>query len=462
MREQSDTAEGTLGLDALARLAREGKIECVLVVFPDLYGRLMGKRLAADFFLDAVTAGRTFHACDYLLTADLEMEPVAGYQFANWAKGFGDLQLSPDLATLRAAAWYPSEAIVICDLLGEGGAEPISQAPRTMLKRQAARLAAEGYEPMAGSELEYYVYEDSYQDAFERGYANLTPCGRYRVDYNVPLSSRDEALHRAVRRSLKASGIGVEGNKGEWGVGQHELNLRFGDVVSNADNHCLFKQCVKESAAGLGLSVSFMAKPSAGRAGSSCHLHLSVWQDGRNLFGEQAARGQPPDFFRWFLGGWMAHACEMMVFYAPTVNSYKRFADGSWAPTRLAWGGDNRTVAFRTVGSGASARVECRIPGADCNPYLACAAALASGLDGITNRTEPPPMFDGDAYRAAELPPLPATLRDAVAEYARSDFAAAAFGGEVAEHFLRFYSSEQEAFDAAVTDWELRRYFERI
>jgi glutamine synthetase len=317
---------------------------------------------------------------------------------------------------------------------------------------------------MAGSELEYYIFNNSYRQAAATGYASLEPAGWYLEDYHVLQGSREENLNGAVRRHLSNSGIPVECSKGEWGKGQHELNVRYSDALTMADRHAIFKQCFKEVADLLGVSVTFMAKPDAAQAGSSCHLHCSLWRDGRNIMAGDSELGpvRCSDEFRWFLGGWIAHVPEFMPFYAPTVNSYKRFRPGSWAPTRLAWSHDNRTASFRVVGSGPSLRIECRIPGADCNPYLCFAAALASGLDGIARKTEPPPIFEGDVYAAKSLPPVPATLRDATALFESSQFVAEALGSDVAGHYAHFFRTEQESYDAAVTDWERKRYFEQI
>jgi len=321
-----------------------------------------------------------------------------------------------------------------------------------------------GFEAMAGSELEYYIFNNTYRHAAVSGYAGLEAAGWYIEDYHVVQGTREETLNGAVRRHLTQSGIPVECSKGEWGKGQHELNLRYSNALTMADRHVLFKQCCKEVAERLGISVTFMAKYDAAQAGSSCHLHLSLWRDGRSMMeGEnELAPIRCSDVFRWFLGGWIAHVPEVMVFYAPTVNSYKRYRSGSWAPTRLAWSYDNRTASFRVVGKGSSLRIECRIPGADCNPYLCFASALASGLDGIARKIEPPPVFAGDVYMAKALPTVPATLRQATARFESSEFAREALGSAVVEHYAHFFYVEQDAYDTAVTDWERRRYFEQI
>ena len=321
-----------------------------------------------------------------------------------------------------------------------------------------------GYSAQAASELEYFIFEDGYRAAAEAGYANLRPVGWYIEDYHLLQGTREEPYNGAVRRHLARSGIPVETSKGEWGRGQHEMNIRYAEVLEMADRHVLMKQCMKETADALGLSITFMAKPHADEAGSSCHIHVSLWRGDTNAFPGEVATGplEVSDEFRWFLGGWMDKVAELIVLFAPTINSYKRFQDESWAPTRIAWSSDNRTAGFRIVGSGPSLRIECRIPGADVNPYLAYAAMLAAGLDGIENQIEPPEIFEGDVYAAGELPAVPATLRDGVALFAKSEFAMKALGADVHEHYRHFFEVELAAYDNAVTDWERQRYFERI
>ena len=403
-----------LTLTDLESRVRADSIDTVILAFCDHYGRLLGKRLDADFFLESAAQNGT-HACDYLLTTDMEMEPVPGYDFANWQLGYGDFHLAPDIDTLRAASWLDRTAIVLCDVEDESMHTPVSVAPRSMLRRQIDAAAEMGFQINAASELEYYIFRDSYRDAHDKGYADLQPLGWYLEDYHLLQGARQEHFTAAVRRHLKASGIPVESSKGEWGLGQHEINIRYAAALDMADRHALMKQAMKEIADAQGSSVTFMAKPHAGQAGSSCHIHLSLTDGERNAFvGDKdfgSVRGS--DIFGHFLGGWMAHLPELMAFYAPTVNAYKRYEDGSWAPTRIAWSHDNRTAGFRVVGAGESLRIECRAPGADCNPYLAYAAALASGLDGIRNRIEPPPVFEGDIYAARHLPHVPRTLDEA-------------------------------------------------
>lgn len=454
---------GMLAIDQLKQLTQDDQIDTILVMFTDHYGRFMGKRYDAEFFLAHVASDGT-HGCDYLLTVDMEMEPVQGYTFANWELGYGDFHLVPDLSTLRQVSWQERTAMVICDVEHEASHELVSIAPRSLLRQQLARAEALGYTAKAASELEFYTFEDSYRSAAEKGYTDLQPLGWYIEDYHMLQSVRQEPVVGAIRRHLRNSGVPVENSKGEWGLGQHELNIQYTDALAMADRHVVYKQCAKEVAEGLGMSLTFMAKPFAGQAGSSCHIHLSLWEGDQNAFAgaEQVGPVQGSPLFRWFLGGWIAHAPEMMACYAPTINSYKRFEDGSWAPTRLAWSYDNRTAGFRVVGKGNSLRIECRIPGADCNPYLAYAAALASGLDGIANQIEPPEIFVGDIYAARHLPRVPYTLRDATELFANSEFTKAAFGADVVEHYTHFWQVEQRTFDTAVTDWERKRYFERI
>jgi glutamine synthetase len=455
--------EGMLTLERLAEQVQAGEIETVLTVFTDLYGRFMGKRHDAGFFLESVAA-HGWHACDYLLTVNIGMDPVQGYSFANWERGYGDVHLKPDLTTLRVASWLEKTALVICDVHGAGSHDLLPIAPRSVLRAQVDAAAAAGFRAFAASELEYYAFEDGYRAAAAKGWRGIVPLGDCIEDYHVLQGTREEPLHGAIRHHLRRSGVPVESSKGEWGKGQHELNVRYADVLSMADRHAIYKQCAKEVADSLGKSVTFMAKFAEDQAGSSCHIHLSLWRGERNAFPGAGKLGPVAcsDQFRWFLGGWIARARELMVLYAPNVNSYKHYRAASWAPTRLAWSYDNRTAGFRVVGEGQSLRIECRIPGADCNPYLAHAAALASGLDGIANRTEPPPRFDGDAYAARALPQVPGSLREASELFANSDFARATFGAELVAHYAHFFRSETQAYDKAVTDWERAQYFEQI
>jgi len=461
-------AKGMLTKSELAERVQQGAIETVIVAFTDHYGRLMGKRFDARFFLAEVVEHGA-HACDYLLTADMEMNPVPGYRFASWERGYGDFHLVPDLATLRVASWLEKSALVLCDVHDVETHARASVAPRSVLRAQVEKAAGVGLAALAASELEYYLYHGSQRAALARGWRGLEPVGHTLEDYDLRQGARTEPFHAAARAHLASSGVPVETSKGEWGLGQHELNVRYADALTMADRHAVFKQCLKELADAQGLSITFMAKVAADQAGSSCHVHMSLAHVGPGGDGWSAFAGDEPcgpvrgsQLFRHFLGGWIAHAAELMPFYAPTVNSYKRYQSASWAPTRLAWSHDNRTAGFRVVGHDQSLRIECRIPGADANPYLAFAAALASGLDGIEQKLEPPPCFEGDLYAARELPRVPGSLRDALAGFEKSSFARAAFGPEVVEHYAHFFRTEWEAYERAVTDWERQRYFERI
>ncbi|MCI0543278.1 MAG: glutamine synthetase family protein [Actinobacteria bacterium] len=455
--------KGMMSIGELKAAAAADEIDTVLVAFTDHYGRVHGKRIAADYFNEEVADHGT-HGCDYLLTVDMEMEPIPGYRYANWELGYGDFHMVPDLATLRRAAWLDRSAIVLCDLIDPRTHELVEVAPRTILRRQVERLAEMGYAAKAGSELEYFIYEDSYRQGAELRYQGLTPAGWYIEDYHLLQGTREEAYNAVVRRHLRDSGIPPENSKGEWGRGQHEMNIRYAGVLEMADRHTIMKLLMKDTAEIMGKSVTFMAKPDMSEAGSSCHLHVSVWSETGNAFPGDMVEGplQVSETFRWFLGGWMAHFNDVMPFYAPTINSYRRYQDQSWAPTRIAWSHDNRTAGFRIVGEGNSLRIECRIPGADTNPYLAYAAVLASGIDGINNKLDPPQIFTGDVYMARELPHVPKTLRDATDGFAASQLVKQAFGDLVQEHYTHFFRVEQDAFDNTVTDWERWRYFERI
>ncbi|HKU46642.1 MAG TPA: glutamine synthetase family protein, partial [Burkholderiales bacterium] len=445
------------------KLAQSGEIETVVVGFTDHYGRMLGKRFDAEMFAEEIATGGA-HACDYLLTVDMEMDPVPGYKFANWELGYGDFHLVPDMSTLRRASWLEKTALVLCDIKDEKSHQLVTVAPRSVLRRQLDAAKKTGFQAFAATELEHYLFRTSYRDAARQGYRDLEPAGWYLEDYHLQQGTRNESYNAAVRRHLKQSGIPVETSKGEWGNGQHELNVRYAEALEMADRHVIFKQCLKEVAEAAGMSLTFMAKPDASQAGSSCHIHLSLWKDGKNVFpgSEKLGRASVSPVFRHFLGGWIQHVPDVMPFYAPTVNSYKRFVDASWAPTRLAWSYDNRTAGFRVVGEGNGLRIECRIAGADANPYMALAAALASGLDGIANKIEPPELFVGDVYQARNLPRVPYTLAQATDTFEKSEFAKRAFGADVVEHYAHFFRAEAAAFDKAVTDWERKRYFERI
>ncbi|MFP6665406.1 MAG: glutamine synthetase family protein [Deltaproteobacteria bacterium] len=452
-----------MNLQDLEELVLTEEVDTVIVGFTDLYGRLMGKRCDAEYFLTDVAKAGT-HSCDYLLAADMEMEPVPGYAFANWERGYGDVHLVPDMDTLRLCSWLDRTAMIFCDVHDVTTHEPVAVSPRQILRRQLAAAKELGFDVLAASELEYFIFETSYRAATESNFQNLQAAGWYLEDYHIFQGSRVEKLNAEARRHLRRSGVPVETTKGEWGLGQHELNIRYAEALTMADRHIVLKQCVREIADQLEMSVTFMAKFAAEQAGSSCHVHMSLWRDGVNAFAGDEAFGKVRGSaaFGSFLAGWQAHAAEMMAFYAPTVNSYKRYQPGSWSLTRIAWSQDNRTAGFRVVGADQSLRVECRIPGADVNPYLVFAAAIASGLDGLRRGLAPEAPFEGDVYAATELPEVPMSLRDATDRFTQSDFVREAFGDQVVDHYTHFFRVEEAAHHAAVSDWERQRYFERI
>lgn len=458
-----DDRPGRLDLDALSTAVVAGTIDTVIVAFTDHYGRVHGKRVDAGFFL-ADTADTGTHGCDYLLTVDMEMEPVRGYTYSNWELGYGDFHMVPDLETLRVASWLEATAIVLCDLVDDKTGTYVPVGPRSMLRHQIDRLASLGLTAKAASELEYYIYEESYREASDKGFANLTPIGWYSEDYHLLQGAREEFYNGSVRRNLAASGIPVENSKGETGRGQHEMNIRYAGVLEMADRHTIMKLLMKDVADQLGVSVTFMAKPESDQAGSSCHIHLSVWRGDDNAFAGETTMGRIrcSGTFLHFLGGWMNRTEELMPMVAPTVNSYKRFREASWAPTNIAWSYDNRTAGFRIVGAGPGLRIECRIPGADVNPYLVYTAALAGGIDGLANETQPPAMFNGDVYAAKGLKAVPGTLSAAIPGFSDSSFVRDALTDEVQQHYAHFYEVEVASYDSAVTDWERVRYFDRI
>jgi len=455
---------GMLDAETLKKMVANQEIETVLTVFPDMYGRLMGKRISGNYFIDDVLDGE-IHACDYLLACDMEMDPVPGYAFTSWAAGYGDFRLIPDLKTLRLASWLEKTALVLCHVYNEEKDELVDVAPRTILGKQVERAAKQEYVAMGASELELYVFKDTYDEAAQKNYINLQPLGNYIEDYHILQGTKEEFIIGAIRQHLERSGVPVEFSKGEWGPGQQEINLRYADFLETCDRHTVYKHAAKEIALQRGCSLTFMAKWDQRYAGSSMHLHASLWdKSGINaLFPGEEKFGplHASPLFRWFLGGWLSHLREMFAFYAPYPTSYKRFVAGSFAPTAIAWAYDNRTTAFRIVGHGGSLRLECRAPGADANPYLSFAATLAAGLDGIEKQIEPPPMFEGDAYAARELPQVPRSLNEAIRELEQSSWARGKFGDEVIEHYLHFFRTEQRKFDEVVTNWERARYFER-
>ena len=436
----------------LDELRTDEAIDTVVVAFTDMQGRLMGKRLHRDFFLDGAAEHGT-EGCNYLLALEMEMDPVPGYAIASWERGYGDFVMKPDLSTLRRIPWLEGTALVLCDVLWHDGS-PVAPSPRQVLRRQVERAAERGFAAKFGSELEFFLFKESFEEAGEKHYRGLTPSVPYILDYHVLATSYDEPFLRAVRNGMVGAGIPVESSKGEAWAGQHEINFRYADAVAMADNHVVYKNGIKEIAHQQGVSVTFMAKPDHTWVGSSCHVHGSLWR------GEDAAFAGETDVFRQFLAGWIACARELALFLAPTINSYKRYAAGSWAPTTLAWGHDNRTCGFRIVGHGGGLRVETRIPGADVNPYLVFAALLAAGLWGIEQGLEPPPVFEGNAYES-DVERFPGTLREAVAALEGGTMAREALGDDVVDHYLNYARHEQELFDQTVTCYERERLFER-
>src|SRR5881398_14596 len=396
-----------LSLDELRADVESGAVDTVIACFTDMQGRLMGKRLDAEFFLAENEAGHGIEGCNYLLALEMEMDPVPGYEIASWERGYGDFALVPDLATLRRIPWLEATALVLCDVAWHDGS-PVAPSPRQVLRRQVERAEAAGYTPMVGSELEFFLLKETYAEAHAKHYRDLTPSVPYILDYHILATSFDEPLLRQLRNGMHAAGIRVETSKGEAWPGQQEVNFRFTGALAMADNHSIYKNGAKEIAHLNGCSITFMAKPDHTWIGNSCHIHSSLWRGGEAVFASDRAV-----FERW-LAGQIACARELAIFLAPTINSYKRYAAGSWAPTTLAWGHDNRTCGFRIVGHGKSVRVETRIPGGDVNPYLAFAALLAAGLHGISERLELPAPLEGNAYES-DAERFPRTLCEAAA-----------------------------------------------
>jgi glutamine synthetase len=443
-----------LTLAELGQLATAGEIDTVIVAFTDMQGRLLGKRLHAEFFLEEMAAEHPVEGCNYLLALEMEMDPVPGYEIAGWEQGYGDFAIEPDLATLRRIPWLEATALVLGDVQWHDGS-PVQPSPRQLLRAQVDRAAELGFTPMVGSELEFYLLRETYAEAHAKDYSGLTPSVPYILDYHILATTYDEPLLRAIRNGMQAAGMRVETSKGEAWPGQQEINFRFSDALTMADNHAIYKNGAKEIAFLHGCSISFMAKPFADWIGNSCHIHSSLFR------GEEAVFAADDTLFGQWLAGQIACAKELAVFFAPTVNSYKRYAAGSWAPTTLAWGNDNRTCGFRVVGHGKARRVETRIPGGDVNPYLAFAALIAAGLHGIEQGLEAPPPLQGNAYES-DAERFPSTLREAIAALETGTMARAAFGDQAVDHYLNYARTEQGLFDRFVTDWERRRYFERI
>ena len=450
--------QGDLALEQLRAAVESGTVDTVLVVVTDMQGRLQGKRVDAWFFLDEVAHHAT-EGCSYLLAVDVDMNTVDGYALSSWETGYGDFVMRPDLSTIRPVPWHERTVLCHADVEWENGAA-VEESPRAMLKRQVARLAERGWTGLAGTELEFIVFEDRYEDAWRRGYRDMTPANSYNVDYSILGTSRIEPLLGRIRREMRSAGMTVESVKGECNFGQHEIAFRYADLVSKADEHVVFKTGAKEIAAQEGKSLTFMAKFNE-REGNSCHVHLSLRDaEGVPVFAGQLDHGTS-EVLGWWLAGMLATLPDLTLLLAPNVNSYKRFADGSFAPTAISWGRDNRTCAFRLVGHGPSLRVECRVPGGDVNPYLALSALVAGGLHGVENRLPLEEELRGNAY-ASERPRIPATLRDAMERFGQSTVVRKAFGDEVVDHYVHMAHVELAAFGAAVTDWERYRGFERL
>jgi len=447
-----------LTLDQLSALVADGTVDTVIVAITDMQGRLQGKRCGAEYFLDQVVPHAT-EACNYLLAVDVEMNTVEGYAMSSWSAGYGDFVLKPDLSTLRLLPWHEGTALVLCDVLWEDDA-PVKASPRQVLRRQLDRLAEHGLTAHAGTELEFIVFRDTFEEAWDSRYAALQPANQYNVDYSVTGTSRVEKLLRGIRNGMTGAGLYVESAKGECNPGQHEIVFRYRDALGACDEHSIYKSGAKEIAAQQGLSLTFMAKYNAAE-GNSCHIHLSLRsEDGSPAMPGEGDRDFSP-LMEHFLTGQLACLEELTYFLAPNVNSYKRYVEGSFAPTAIAWGRDNRTCALRVVGHGESLRFENRVGGGDVNPYLAVAALVAAGLHGVENKLPLEPIFEGNAY-TSDKPRVPTTLRDAVTLLDGSTVARHAFGDDVVDHYVNAGRVELNAFDATVTDWERIRGFERL
>ena len=449
-----------LSLAELTEQVQRGEIDTVLLAMTDMQGRLQGKRLTAGHFLDEV-AQHGAEGCNYLLAVDVDMTPVDGYEMASWERGYGDFAMRPDLSTLRPVPWHEGTALCLADL-GWADGSPVVASPRQVLRAQLDRLAERGWTTNASTELEFLVFRDSYEDAWRKGYRDLDPANLYNVDYSLVGTAKVEPLIRRIRNAMAGAGLVVENSKGECNLGQHEINFRYADALRTADEHSIYKTAAKEIADQEGMAISFMAKFNE-REGSSCHIHFSLAE-----IGDPPAHPPTPVFerdratFDSFLAGQLACLRELTLFLAPNVNSYKRYAEGSFAPTAVAWAPDNRTCSLRVVGHGPSLRFENRAGGSDLNPYLALSAIVAAGLYGVEQGLALEPAYEGNAYLAADKPRLPRTLREARDLFAASEVATAAFGEEVVKHYVHAADVELQAFEAAVTDWERFRGFERL
>ena len=450
---------GNLSIDELGSLVDEGEIDTVIVAFTDMQGRLVGKRISARFFLEDV-ASHGADCCNYLLAVDVEMNTVDGYAMSGWSRGYGDMAMMPDFTTLRRAPWLPGSALVTADLHWVDG-PPVVASPRQILIAQLERLSERGLVPYAATELEFIVFDDSFRDAWSKGYRDLRPASDYNIDYALLASTRMEPLLRDIRNAMDGAGMYCEGVKGECNLGQQEIGFRYAHALTTCDNHSIYKNGAKEIADAHGKSLTFMAKFNE-REGNSCHIHISLrGEDGSAVFADETAEHGMSPLFRQFIAGQLVAMRELTLFFAPNINSYKRFVEGSFAPTAVAWGLDNRTCALRVVGKGQGMRVENRVPGGDVNQYLAVAALIAAGLHGIENELELEDAVTGNAYTGGAAR-VPTSLREAAELFANSAIAREAFGDEVVEHYLNNARIELAAFDSAVTDWERVRGFERL
>jgi glutamine synthetase len=454
---------GNLTLEQLEKEVAGGKIDTVVAAFTDLQGRLMGKRFHARYFVDG--GHEETHGCDYLLATDIDMETVPGYSAASWERGYGDFVLKPDLGTLCLIPWLPATALVLCDVLDHHTHAEIPHSPRAVLKKQVARLSKMDMKAYMASELEFFLFDESYASAQEKGYRNLKTAGAYIQDYHILQTTKEEGVMRAIRNGLQGAGIPVENSKGEWGPGQEEINVKYAEALEMADRHVILKNGCKEIAWGQGKAITFMAKWDYGLAGNSAHIHQSLWsKDGRQaLFHDAKGDHGMSQLMKHYVAGLLAHADEITYFLAPYINSYKRFQAGTFAPTRAVWSFDNRTAGYRLCGAeGKGVRIECRVGGADLNPYLAFAALLAAGIDGVEKKMELEPVFAGDAYDTKrKLREIPKTLRAALDLLDKSTFLRSAMGDAVIDHYLHTGRWEQLEYDRRITDWEIKRGFER-
>jgi glutamine synthetase len=450
---------GAVSLKELRHLVEQGEVDTVLLAITDMQGRLQGKRCHAPYFLEEVVPNGA-EGCNYLLAVDVEMNTVGGYAMSSWDRGYGDFVMRPDMDTMRNIPWQPGTALVLADLEWADGS-PVVASPRQILRRQVDRLAERGWTGLAGTELEFIVFRDTYEEAWGKAYRGLTPANLYNVDYSMLGTARIEPLLRRIRNQMAGAGLKPESAKGECNLGQHEIAFKYSDILTTSDGHVIYKAGAKEIAAQEGMSLTFMAKFDE-REGNSCHIHVSLRDaEGDPVFttGED---GAPDGVFGQFMAGMLATLREMTLFLAPNINSYKRYAEGSFAPTAVTWGHDNRTCSLRVIGHGLSLRVENRIPGGDVNPYLAIAALVAGGLHGVEKGLTLEPEFVGNAYAAPDLPKVPSTLAEAAALFEHSEIARFALGDDVVDHYSNMARIELAAFESSVTDWERFRGFERL